>query len=87
MFNPVRGGNRGGRDQFKWEDIRTLPYKERECYLGSTATIGYLDKGGKWRKKDWWIRGLDNSNSKNEELLREIKKNQMEDRRRINIAL
>ena len=55
MYNPVRGGNRGGRDLFKWEEIRLLPYKERECYLGSTVAIGFLDKGGRWRKKDWWI--------------------------------
>lgn len=55
MYNPVRGGNRGGKDQFKWENVRTLAYKDRECYLGSTVAIGFLDKGGKWRKKDWWI--------------------------------
>ncbi len=55
MYNPVRGGNRGGKDQFKWENIRSLAYKDRECYLGSTVAIGFLDKGGKWRKKDWWI--------------------------------
>lgn len=56
MYNPVRGGNRGGKDQFKWDDIRLLPYKERECYLGATAVIGFLDKGGRWRKRDWWTK-------------------------------
>ena len=30
----VRSGARGGRDQFDWENIRYLPYKERSCYLG-----------------------------------------------------
>lgn len=59
MYNPVRGGNRGGKDQFKWENVRTLAYKDRECYLGSTVAIGFLDKGGKWRKKDWWINNKD----------------------------
>ena len=50
----VRGGTRGGKDQFNWDDIRYLNYKERECYLGASQKIGYLDKGGKWRKGDWY---------------------------------
>ena len=24
-------------------------------YLGNSAKIGILDKGGKWRKKDWYL--------------------------------
>jgi len=51
----VRPGNRGGRANFKWEDIRLLNYKERECYIGATPKLGFLDKGGKWRKRDWWV--------------------------------
>jgi hypothetical protein len=31
-----------------------MPYKHRECYLGSSSALGYLDKGGRWRKRDWW---------------------------------
>ena len=31
-----------------------MSYKDRECFLGYTTKIGYLDKGGKWRKRDWW---------------------------------
>lgn len=50
----IRGGNRGGKDQFKWEEVRSMSYKDRECYLGYTAKIGFLDKGGKWRKGDWF---------------------------------
>ena len=49
-----RGGTRGGRDQFKWEDVRLVSYKDREMYLGHSAKLGFLDKGGKWRKKDWY---------------------------------
>ncbi len=54
MYNPIRDGCRGGRDMFKWDDVRLMPYKERECYLGASVKLGYLDKGGRWRKKDWW---------------------------------
>ena len=25
-------------------------------YLGNSAVIGVLDKGGKWRKKDWYLK-------------------------------
>ena len=50
----VRPGNRGGRDQFKWDDVRMLNNKDRESYLGVSQSIGFLDKGGKWRKRDWW---------------------------------
>jgi len=32
-----------------------MTYKDRECYLGASEKLGYLDKGGKWRKRDWWI--------------------------------
>ena len=29
---PVRGGSRGGKDQFEWEDVKADKY--RENYLG-----------------------------------------------------
>jgi hypothetical protein len=50
----IRPGNRGGKDQFKWDNVRLLNNKDREGYLGVTQSIGFLDKGGKWRKRDWW---------------------------------
>jgi hypothetical protein len=25
-------------------------------YLGNSSTIGVLDKGGKWRKRDWYLK-------------------------------
>lgn len=62
MYAPVRGGNRGGWDQFKWDDVRLMSYKDRECYLGASERLGYLDKGGKWRKRDWWVGTKDDVN-------------------------
>ena len=50
----VRPGNRGGKDLFKWDIVRAMNNKDRESYLGATQSIGFLDKGGKWRKRDWW---------------------------------
>ena len=33
IYHPSRGGVRGGRDQFNWEDVKED--KDRENYLGS----------------------------------------------------
>lgn len=41
-----------------------MSYKDREQYLGYSTKIGYLDKGGKWRKKDWWTHS--NQDKKNQ---------------------
>ena len=82
MYAPVRGGNRGGQDQFKWDDVRLMSYKDREQYLGFSEKLGYLDKGGKWRKKDWWTEGDDEGNGKpdkNEILRREREQVKRED--------
>lgn len=34
-IEPIRPGARGGRDQFNWEDVKSMQLKERECYLGA----------------------------------------------------
>lgn len=34
MYHPTRGGNRGGQDQFDWEDVKADKY--RESYLGES---------------------------------------------------
>lgn len=64
--NSIRKGNRGGKENFNWEDVRLLNYKDRECYLGISDKIGYLDKGYMWKKNDWWMKK--NKNNSNEEL-------------------
>ncbi len=38
IHHPTRGGTRGGKDQFDWEDVKTD--KDRECYLGK-AVLDY----------------------------------------------
>lgn len=39
----IRGGTRGGQDQFDWEDVKMD--KHRENYLGRVTTL-YLAKKG-----------------------------------------
>ena len=50
----VRGGNRGGKNLFNWDDVRLLSNRDRQSYLGSTQALGLMDRGGKWYRKDWW---------------------------------
>jgi hypothetical protein len=45
LHHPIRGGTRGGKDQFKWKDVETD--KDRECYLGHSlmAPVGRWQQG------------------------------------------
>ncbi len=41
-----------------------MSYKDRECYLGASSKVGFLDKGGKWRRKDWYAQSKDTTEQK-----------------------
>jgi len=84
MYTPIRDGNRGGRGLFSWEDVRIMSYKDRECYLGSTVNLGFLDKGGRWRKRDWWTKVPANDSNSLTEEIRLIKE---EEQKRMDEAL
>lgn len=88
MYTPIRDGNRGGRGLFSWEDVRIMSYKDRECYLGSTVNLGFLDKGGRWRKRDWWTKHpVNDPNGPSNDLQDEIKRIKEEEQQRMDEAL
>ena len=65
---PSRGGVRGGKDQFDWEDVKADKY--RENYLGHSlkAPIGHVHKV---REQNWYLK--DGSGSKEERLSEELR--------------
>ncbi|PPQ77143.1 hypothetical protein CVT25_010837 [Psilocybe cyanescens] len=70
MFEPVRGGTRGGQAEFKWSDVSAD--KDRENYLGHSINA----PTGRWQKnKDvhWYNRDADKSAEERAEEIRKVK--------------
>ncbi|KAF9048488.1 kinase phosphorylation protein-domain-containing protein [Panaeolus papilionaceus] len=70
MFEPVRGGTRGGQAEFKWSDVSAD--KDRENYLGHSINA----PTGRWQKnKDihWYNRDKDQTDAERNEEIRRIK--------------
>ncbi|KAJ7454850.1 kinase phosphorylation protein-domain-containing protein [Mycena latifolia] len=70
MFEPIRGGTRGGQAEFKWADVSAD--KDRENYLGHSINA----PTGRWQKnKDvhWYNRDLKQAEDERAEEIRKIK--------------
>ncbi|GFE53003.1 kinase phosphorylation protein, putative [Babesia ovis] len=55
-LSPPREGARGGREQFKWDDVKACNTKEREHYLGHSVKIGMVKYKNHFYKHDWYLK-------------------------------
>ncbi|KAL0954703.1 hypothetical protein HGRIS_003652 [Hohenbuehelia grisea] len=75
MFEPVRGGTRGGQAEFKWTDVSAD--KDRENYLGHSINA----PTGRWQKnKDvhWYSRDIQDDAAQRAEEIRKVKEAEAE---------
>ncbi|EGO00478.1 hypothetical protein SERLA73DRAFT_181088 [Serpula lacrymans var. lacrymans S7.3] len=75
MFEPIRGGTRGGQAEFKWSDVSAD--KDRENYLGHSINA----PTGRWQKnKDihWYNREAKQTDAERDEEIRKIKEAEAE---------
>jgi len=75
MFEPIRGGTRGGQAEFKWSDVSAD--KDRENYLGHSINA----PTGRWQKnKDvhWYNRDKNQTDDERKEELKKIKEAEAE---------
>ncbi|KAH7888918.1 kinase phosphorylation protein-domain-containing protein [Phlebopus sp. FC_14] len=75
MFEPIRGGTRGGQAEFKWSDVSAD--KDREHYLGHSINA----PTGRWQKnKDvhWYNRDQASTQAERDEEIRKIKEAEAE---------
>ncbi|KAI0779586.1 kinase phosphorylation protein-domain-containing protein [Fomes fomentarius] len=75
MFEPVRGGTRGGQAEFKWSDVSQD--KDRENYLGHSINA----PTGRWQKnKDihWYQRDLQQDEDARREEIKRIQEAEAE---------
>ncbi|KIP04627.1 hypothetical protein PHLGIDRAFT_189139 [Phlebiopsis gigantea 11061_1 CR5-6] len=75
MFEPIRGGTRGGQAEFKWSDVSQD--KDRENYLGHSINA----PTGRWQKsKDihWYQREVAEGEEARLEEIRRVKEQEAE---------
>lgn len=84
MYHPSRGGVRGGRDQFTWDEVKVD--KHRENYIGHSlkAPVGRWQKG---KDLHWYARDKKSDSSNSEAIKEEIRKIKEEEEQAMREAL
>lgn len=84
MYHPTRGGVRGGRDQFSWDDVKVD--KHRENYIGHSlkAPVGRWQKG---KDLHWYSRDKKGGGSDADALKEEIRRVKEEEEQAMREAL
>ncbi|XP_042473404.1 multiple myeloma tumor-associated protein 2 homolog [Zingiber officinale] len=84
MYHPSRGGVRGGRDQFNWDDVKVD--KHRENYLGHSvkAPVGRWQKG---KDLSWYARDKKSASSEMDSVKEEIRRIKEEEEQAMREAL
>lgn len=84
MYHPTRGGVRGGRDQFSWDDVKVD--KHRENYIGHSlkAPVGRWQKG---KDLHWFARDKKGGGSDVDALKEEIRRVKEEEEQAMREAL
>jgi hypothetical protein len=59
----TREGCRGGRENFKWDQLKDQDFKDREQYLGVSAKVGLMAKFGRYYVHDWYAKKRDTAES------------------------
>ncbi|KAE9451254.1 hypothetical protein C3L33_16836, partial [Rhododendron williamsianum] len=84
MYHPTRGGVRGGRDQFSWDDVKAD--KHRENYIGHSlkAPVGRWQKG---KDLHWYARDKKSQSADMEAAKEEIRRIKEEEEQAMKEAL